>query len=237
MTAFTPPISISLPPRHQTSFLTRIPQRRTNIRPTYRPRIPRISISACTPSFERGVRLSRQNVVSATRNGKPYRVRRWATYEDIDLEPRDDTRIDIWLVVQRDGNDYRVLARTKSELLRICDRCACEYTAHSDGRFDLVLCTDDGGAAEILEAVEQFGTGVVDVSLGDHVRDSVYLGVPTRSLCSKDCKGVPVEIAKESGSVRYEFDAPEEGLERTIGSDGDANNRLLELKKRLENKT
>ena len=246
MDAFVAPLSLSYQQQKRTALASAAePRQSPKYAPVFRPRAPRytptVTIHACGRSVERGVEITRQRIIQGTRNGKTCRIRRWATKKDIDMEPHDDSRIDMWFVIQRDGNDYRVRAKTVTKMMRTCDRCACEYEAESDGRFDLVLQTEDGGTAEVLEAEEDFGRNVTSVDLSDHIRDAVYLGVPMKSLCAKNCPGVDVEIAKEVGSVKYSFDGAEKKDEQEEEGENMthkvAREVLRELKLQMEAKT
>lgn len=188
---------------------------------------------------QHGLTISRQEVLQRTRSGRALKLRRWARLSEIDIQDQKDARVEVWMVISRDQRDFRVRAKVESELLRVCDRCAGEYVAKADGRFDVVLRTGDAESeadeAELVEALEEFGPMVDEVWMGNHVRDGVYLGVPTKSLCSESCQGVDLRMTSESGSVRYSVKGAaardEDG--GALGTK-EAGELLMKLKQRLE---
>lgn len=95
-----------------------------------------------------------------------------------------------------------------------------------------------------VEAIEMFPKGVAEVDLTEHVRDAVYLGMPTKSLCRVDCEGVDVR-RENAGSVTYavkskaqreevrDSERLEEGG-RTMADVVGVGDQLRQLKERLE---
>lgn len=179
---------------------------------------------------ECGVLVKRDIIESNVKRAKTLKLRRWTTLGELDLvRDLDDMlnmtestselqnrRVNVWLVVQRLQQDYRVLGRTETKVECVCDRCAQEFDVVSDGRFEVVLVKEMNQEAQaqyedIAEAIEAFDQGGSDdVDLGEHVRDSVLLGFPSRSLCSPGCTGVTIadngEGSSDSGSVTYATD-------------------------------
>lgn len=202
-----------------------------------------------------GVVLRRELIHMQTRNGRAGKLRRWASIGEMDIGHGDlgedvhaqvDQRIDVWVVVQRSGDDYRVLGRASTCVSRVCDRCTRDFSAVADGRFEVLLVTgrgvdkgqsddddnDSGGGDDLVEAVEDFKNGVEEIDLAPHVRDAVVLGLPTRALCSDGCVGVEMGSISGGGSVRYAGEAA------TTDAGGNelfrGNEQLLELKRQLE---
>lgn len=111
--------------------------------------------------------------------------------------------VHVWLVLTPlSRGAVRVRGRAKSVLNRVCDRCADEFAAVTDGVFEVIVLPEgdvQGGRVEEedAEAVDWFHGGLVDLRL--HVRDAVYLGLPTRALCCADCPGLSVQTAREEG--------------------------------------
>lgn len=173
---------------------------------------------------EHGVLVNRDQLITQTRKGRTCRLRRWASLEDlktsgedlgVDITAAQEERVNIWLVGQQVGENYRIRGRARTNVQRICDRCAKEIAAEADGRFEVFLVTTESGdekgseegneegLADLAEAMEPFGSGVDSVDLSQHVRDAVVLGMPTRVLCSEDCQGVVLAEHSDMGSVRY----------------------------------
>lgn len=155
-------------------------------------------------------------------------------------------------VVQRVRQDFRVTGKVRAPLYRRCDRCAREFKADSRGLFEVWLATDDNGILgdldgimeeEDIEAVEAFGKTVLELDLSSHVRDAVYLGLPTKSLCSEDCAGVQ-GWDETAGSVTYsggatlrENQGEEEGVDsqqRVLADEMGSRDKLMDLKRKLE---
>lgn len=228
-----------------------------------KPRSHRCTLQACThtPSsspapatpVEPGLKVPRQNVESAARSGRAFRLRRYATLSELDIHDNldSDSQVQVAAVVQRVRRDYRIRGKTRASLPRKCDRCAKEYVAESRGDFELWLATDESGELEMdeeeraqVEAIEMFPKGVAEVDLTEHVRDAVYLGMPTKSLCRVDCEGVDVR-RENAGSVTYavkskaqreevrDSERLEEGG-RTMADVVGVGDQLRQLKERLE---
>lgn len=204
--------------------------------------------------IEQGVILRRDTIQTHTRNGRAARIKRWVNIGDLDLDDdllglRDDAlessedhmsrRVDVWLVVQRVLQDYRVLGRARTLVQRVCDRCMTTFDAECDGRFEVLLVDDDDSSPSSaesrgnVEAVEPFGTGVDQIDLADHVRDAVLLGFPSRALCGAECAGVRFNHSVQGDSVRYAGTTSPATADE--GENGIfVNERLMELKRRLE---
>lgn len=186
--------------------------------------------SAIKEDAERGVLVNREIIESNVKRAKTLKVRRWTTLGELNLvadlddilimteskSELQNRRVNVWLVVQRLQQDYRVLGRTETRVECVCDRCAQEFDILSDGRFEVVLVKEMNHEAhaqyeDIAEAIEAFDQSDSDnVDLGEHVRDSVLLGLPSRSLCRPDCPGVAIanngEGSSDAGSVTYATD-------------------------------
>lgn len=186
--------------------------------------------SAIKEDAERGVLVKRDVIESNVKRAKTLKVRRWTTLGELDLvgdlgdmlimteskSELQNRRVNVWLVVQRLQQDYRVLGRTETRVECVCDRCAQEFDILSDGRFEVLLVKamtheEQAQYEDIAEAIEAFDQGGSDdVDLGEHVRDSVLLGLPSRSLCRPDCTGVAIadngEGSSDAGSVTYATD-------------------------------
>lgn len=169
----------------------------------------------------------------------------------------DDTRVEVAVAVQRVRRDYRVVGAVRVPVQRRCDRCAERFEELSRGKFEVWLATNEDGKLGDMEdvvgdvgpeAVEVFAAGVNGVDLTEHVKDAVWLGLPTKSLCGEDCQGVQM-MDGSSGSVTYvggqgsvmevreeekEVRERKEVVEKPIGERRGAGDKLLELKKKLE---
>ena len=231
---------------------------------------------------EHGLELERQQVMTKTRNGRVMRIRRWTTLQEIGINDsnEDDRKVDVWLVLNQIQGGIRVRGRAVSELIRSCDRCMAEFSEQSDGRFEILLRDDElddvhnpekrlrkdmDKLEEIQSEIEMQVEDVVDfrktsptVSLDEHVRDAVHLGLPTKALCKQDCGGISMLSSPEIGSVTYggqdiedveeeeelkKFEEPEEmdfsyneqaGLKNIFQGNPEAAKKLKSLKKKLE---
>lgn len=186
-----------------------------------------------------GVVLQRAEIEGGTRNGRTMRTRRWTTLGEIGLEGggRLSRRVEVAVAVQRVRGDYRVVGGTRSGIERRCDRCDEMFEEVSKGKFEVWLGGGEDGEVGDLgdlvgeggaEAVEGFGMGVVEVDLGAHVRDAVWLGMPTRAICGEDCKGV-----WDAAETEEEEEEEWGGEGKRIG-DREVGEKLRELKRRLE---
>lgn len=187
--------------------------------------------------------------------GRTLRSRRWTTLGEVGVEGdwESSTRVEVAVAVQRVRRDYRVVGAVRAPVMRRCDRCAEMFAAQSRGKFEVWLATSETGelgdvtdvvGEDAVEAVEAFAVGVNEVDLTEHVRDAVWLGLPSKSLCTEDCQGVQVSngslgtvsYAKVSGVERreQEEDEEEEEEEKPIGDRKQVADKLMELKKKLE---
>jgi uncharacterized metal-binding protein YceD (DUF177 family) len=126
------------------------------------------------------------------------RLRRKSNLSEVGVSDlgNGNTKVSVHLAVQPARGDYRVVGRVATRVVRACDRCLNDFEAPSDGRFELWLSTSTGGLTEEEEleheAVETFCGARAEVDLAPHVRDAVYLSLPTKALCSSDCAGITV---------------------------------------------
>lgn len=187
-------------------------------------------------SKSRGVRLSRESTL-----GKIDVVDEGGGGKDAD-EP-----VSVSVVIQPVGDDFRVLGRVTTNVLRLCDRCCSMYTEVVDGEsFEVWLDSGDGlGVDRDAEAIEDFVGPRARVDLSPHVHDAVILGLPSRASCGDGCLGVVGPqggILSSAGSLVSSPDQTDGtgSSDETEVEDGDGGaacmDALLALKRKLEKK-
>lgn len=161
---------------------------------------------------KQGLILKRQDLDTSSKKGRPARLARWSTLGAIDAADQgpEENRVDVWVLAQRVNADYRLIGNVRTSVQRCCDRCLRNYPYRVRGMFEVWLTTSSTGEVDAasnveqnaLEAVEDFSGVDATVDLVPHVRDSVILSLPTKSLCSADCEGIVLD-SNSSVSVTY----------------------------------
>lgn len=273
-TAFVPtPLSKTFRGNGSKLFLC---QSRTQVQ--LRLRRPVLNVSptrACTKAFERaggkgsvrrkdddleasrGLYLDRRDIELGQGGSKlrGVRVQRESTLGKIGVEDEGgdgedaDEPVQVAVVVQPVGDDFRLMGRVETKVIRLCDRCCKQFTASVEGEsFELWLDSGEGlGVDREAEAVEEFTGPRARVDLAPHVHDAVILGLPSKAVCGAECGGVDglsSGILSEAGQLlplnEGADDAGEKAVADVVGKGANvptpSMDALLALKKKLENK-
>lgn len=99
-----------------------------------------------------------------------------------------------------------------------CDRCAEDVSVDIDSRFetfepfpsDPALGEEDAPAADIDDAVARLGTTGPEINLGALLWEEFLLALPSKPLCSADCKGLCPNCGKNRNTQACSC-PPEEG--------------------------
>jgi uncharacterized protein len=106
------------------------------------------------------------------------------------------------LEVYKAGDKYVLEGKLSGRLEIRCDRCAEAYVEGLSTDFRLFLAPPppDGYPEEtVLRTEDLTGDFIVDdqVELDDLIREQIYLSVPMKSLCRKDCLGLCPECGAD----------------------------------------
>lgn len=78
-----------------------------------------------------------------------------------------------------------------AEVNLICDRCLGEYVQNHSFTYDATLVKDANAAGFDEETNDEYLHVVDDeIDIGEIATDIVLLGLPTKMICSEDCKGL-----------------------------------------------
>ncbi len=97
--------------------------------------------------------------------------------------------------VSREDNRYTVNGHVRGRLRVVCDRCLEAYTLAVSRDFRLVLLPDallDPLQSETELEKDDLAVGFVadeKIDLDDIIREQIYLSLPMKLLCRKDCAG------------------------------------------------
>lgn len=184
------------------------------------------------------------------------RVQRESTLGTIGVEDEggdgedSEEPVHVSVVIQPVGDDFRVMGRVATNVIRRCDLCCKSFSESVDGEsFELWLDSGDGlGIDREAEAVEEFLGPRARVDLAPHVHDAVILGLPSKAVCGAECVGMegvrssgmlseagqllPLDDETEVGGKNFVADVEDEWA----GASAPTMDALLALKKKLENK-
>jgi uncharacterized protein len=96
----------------------------------------------------------------------------------------------------RAGQDIRLRGEIKARISAPCDRCLNEVTIRVEIPFDLFYtpaeaANDQGGERELLERDLDFAVYENDqIDLDEMVLEQLELSLPSRVLCSEECRGL-----------------------------------------------
>ncbi len=150
----------------------------------------------------RGLTVGRRDLQQGGKRGRPVRLTRRCTLQELDLEleaPVSGSEpVDVEIISQSVNSDFRVLGAVSTTMPRACDRCLNTFDFHAKGKFEVWLSST--GIENVkgltkeeidnLEAIEDFSGAEATVDLIPHVRDSVILSLPSKSLCDRNCEGI-----------------------------------------------
>jgi DUF177 domain-containing protein len=98
--------------------------------------------------------------------------------------------------VVRAGQDIRLRGEIKARISAPCDRCLNEVTIRAEIPFDLFYtpadaARDQGGERELLDRDLDFAVYENDqIDLDEMVLEQLELSLPSRVLCSEECRGL-----------------------------------------------
>lgn len=206
----------------------------------------------------RGLFLDRRDIELCQGGSKlrGVRVHRESTLGSIGVENEggdgedSDEPVRVSFLVQPVGDDFRVMGRVATNVIRRCDRCCKSFSESVEGEsFEVWLDSGDGLSVDReAEAVEEFLGPRARVDLAPHVHDAVILGLPTKAVCGSECVGMegvrssgmlsasgqllPLYEETKKGGRSVVADVKEESADAAAPS----MDALLALKKKLENK-
>lgn len=97
--------------------------------------------------------------------------------------------------VSRSGHEVRVRGKINARAEVDCDRCLKAVTVPVETEFDVTYVPEDdyreGEAAELKEddlSLSVYDGATIDVD--ELVREQLLLALPTRALCTEECKGL-----------------------------------------------
>lgn len=94
------------------------------------------------------------------------------------------------------GEEVRLRGKVVTEVELLCDRCAAPLSAPLEVEFDtrFIPQTAAAGETDNVELLpEDLGLAAYEgdsVDLDQLVREQILLALPSRNLCSEDCKGL-----------------------------------------------
>lgn len=100
------------------------------------------------------------------------------------------------LSLERTEDKFLVKGRLNGRIKLVCDRCLESYSFKVVRDFRLVLSpsfSNDHFESETELAADDLSVGFVDgeeLDLDELVREQIYLALPIKSLCGKDCAGL-----------------------------------------------
>lgn len=101
------------------------------------------------------------------------------------------TPVRVSLVAVEENEALRLTGHLDTSLSLICDRCLGDMTLAIDGNLDMMWVGEpsaDGQEGDGLPVAIQADSGAMDLS--GRLRESIYLEIPVKLLCQKDCKGL-----------------------------------------------
>ena len=103
--------------------------------------------------------------------------------------------LEVKIRIDKAGDKYIVDGELKGDVLARCDRCLEPYDHELKTSFHLFLAlqnpeTDEAEIELLDEEMEVEFIKGEEIDLSDIVREQIYLSLPMKSLCSKDCSGL-----------------------------------------------
>ena len=99
------------------------------------------------------------------------------------------------LVYYRSGKELFFHGRFAGSIAASCSRCLKDFSLKMDRQFEFVLIPDPATPARGAEELSRgdlglsfYSTEVIDLS--PLIMEQVMLALPTRPLCSEDCRGI-----------------------------------------------
>ena len=93
--------------------------------------------------------------------------------------------------VDKRGENFYIKIKAETSGSFNCDRCLADIDKKLYGDITLIYTEDEhlwgDGADDDIRLVPRTGD---EINLSDDIRDAVLLTIPTKQICSEDCKGL-----------------------------------------------
>ena len=99
------------------------------------------------------------------------------------------------LVYYRSGKELFFHGRLEGSIAASCSRCLNDFSFKMDRQFEFVLMPDPALSARGAEELSRADLGLSfysteEIDLSPLIKEQVMLALPTRPLCSEDCRGL-----------------------------------------------
>ena len=99
------------------------------------------------------------------------------------------------LVYYRSGKELFFHGRFEGSIAASCSRCLNDFSFKMDRQFEFVLTPDPAPSARGAEELSRADLGLSfysteEIDLSPLITEQVMLALPTRPLCSEDCRGI-----------------------------------------------
>ncbi len=106
-----------------------------------------------------------------------------------------DGALAVTISVSSSGSKYILDGRLKGTVILECDRCLESYRRQLETEFRIVLVAraDEDGQTEVELFREDLEEGFISdfvLDLAEITREQVFLALPMKNLCRKDCAGL-----------------------------------------------
>jgi uncharacterized protein len=103
--------------------------------------------------------------------------------------------LEVELVYYRSGSDLFFSGSFRGRFTGTCSRCLEDYDFPLESRFDFVLAPDSARLERGAEELSRDDLGLSyystdEINLAPLIAEQVMLALPTRPLCSEDCRGL-----------------------------------------------
>ena len=103
--------------------------------------------------------------------------------------------VEVDLVYYRSGRELFFQGRFRGVVEACCSRCLKDYSFHMDRPFEFALLPDPASAVRGAEELSRADLGLSfytteEIDLAPLIMEQIMLALPTRPLCSEDCRGL-----------------------------------------------
>ena len=119
----------------------------------------------------------------------------WVPEKNNDQIEAIETPINVKIEIYRVGQKYVLNGAFKGALRVVCDRCLDTYSQEVSSKFNSFLIPEPEGAEKVeLELMEDdMEVAFIkddEIDLHDIIREQLYLSLPIKCLCRKNCLGL-----------------------------------------------
>ncbi|UCH62977.1 MAG: DUF177 domain-containing protein [Fidelibacterota bacterium] len=101
-----------------------------------------------------------------------------------------ETPVEVELTVYQQGEDFLLNGLVRTDLRLACDRCLGDVLCPVEGAFKVWLVSEIPSALNVdEEEVLVFQSRKQEVELSSIVAGTIYIELPSKTLCREDCKG------------------------------------------------